>query len=376
MKENILSSCGKYSDDLSEIAKLIIKEKSKEEPITQKLITDTEHEVFETYQQILKNSKNSNEIGSVISESIKRLSETVKQGNNFDNLKNVADTISKDVVIETKNNFEKDNKNTAENIVATAVIVGSITNEKNIVDKIYNLQLQNDINSLYGEAQNGNEESIAKVNEIEKITSLANMNQTLDEKTRRGLLARMMRLAAINDKTCKKVLTQIANQYGIDIFSVNEKGEKILDLAKLEETYSTCIAEVNPNAAKMKIEDFAKLVEKSAKDEKDKGTYSKQGRNIQEVTLEDARRKKLIKFEQQVNKAFEDNDLQTVQKLVESKPDLAILMSQDLLKWSQNEKISKEVVASLNNRKTTIESMIRKKEQSQDDMFKDVGSGR
>ena len=57
MKENILSSCGKYSDDLSEIAKLIIKEKSKEEPITQKLITDTEHEVFEAYQQILKNSK-------------------------------------------------------------------------------------------------------------------------------------------------------------------------------------------------------------------------------------------------------------------------------------------------------------------------------
>ncbi len=374
MGENILSNCGKYSDDLSKIAKTIIEQdfkNNKNLSITKK-VTETQYEVFEAYQQILKNATNSNAIGSVISESIKRLSETVKLGENFDNLKNVAGIISKNVVMEANYNFEKDDQNTAEDVVATAVIAGNLKNEKNSVNKIYNLQLQNDINSLYDKAQNGDEETIAKVNEIEKITVLANNTPTLDEKMRRGVLARMIRLASIDDETCKEVVIQIANNYGIDIFSVNEKGEKILDLEKLEETFQICVAEVNLSVAKMTIEEFGKLVEKSAKDEKDKGTYSKPGRNIQGAVLEGERSRELIEFEQQVNKAFRNNDIQAVEKLVEDKSDLAALMIQDLSKWSQNEKISKEVANSLKNRSTTIESMIRKKQQSQDNMVKDM----
>ena len=336
MEEDIFIECGSYGPQLSEIAKNVVTQRRENgEIITEKDIRDIESNVFEAYQRILSNAKDK----KTISEAVNDLANLIERKGDISNIVEQADQIAKRVVLDDI--IEKESAQTKSGTVvqATAVVVTAAELSKNdnesILDKLFNKELQEKINSDYKDASEGNIEAVANVNEIELMTDFLNSHKELDDKSKRALLARMMRLAALKTEQGTKVLGEVAKTCGFDIFSENENGESSVDLQKLQQLYSEEVGKVNPKAAQRTIEDFAEMIKKSASREIERGTYSKPGRTLQIGLLEREERRKLTELERKINIAYRDENLIEVQELIRENPDQAKLIIQNLFQLQQ-----------------------------------------
>ncbi len=363
MEEDIFIECGSYAAQLSEIAKnIIVQRRENGEKITQKDIRDTEANIFEAYQRILSNTKD----GNTISEAVNGLAKLIERKGDISNIVEQADQIVKQVVQEKENvktTSNTDVQNTA--VLVTAAALSKDIGES-IVDKIFSVELQKEINSNYKDASKGKIEAVASVNEIEMTLDLLNSHKELDDATKRALLARMMRMASSEKETDIKALGEIAKKCGLDIFSEKENGESSVDLQKLQQLYSEEIRKVNPKAAQRTIEDFAGLVKKSAEREIEKKTYSNPERTLQIGLLEREEKRKLIELERKINTAYRDGNLIEVQELIRENPDQATLIVQNLFKYQQLPNLSASKANDLRDEGIILGEMlseVRKEEQ-------------
>lgn len=329
-------NCGGYASKLSKIAQEILEERRKNgEIITKKDVDFTANSLYEAYNTIVANFNDD----KFVSKAVDDLAIMVDRLGDISNIVELADEVSKKIAYEE---FYKENDE--ENIGLTGISAVAMVGNglakgfamENIVNKLYGTGLQKQINTMYAQAMSGDINSIAKINEIDKITSLADANETLDEKSTRGMLARMMRMAALNDETNNQVLTQLAEHYNMDIFQTDKSGNKILDINKLQDKYHDSVSKVNPKAAQMTIDDFKKIAMKSAQREKEKGTFSKLDQTIQSSVEQKAKNRELIQFEKIVNSAYRNKEYSTVKKFLNDNPDLGRKMVEDVFEWQKN----------------------------------------
>lgn len=346
MESNIFLDCGSYSDKLSKIANKILEDKKfSGEKITKKDIETVQDTIYQAYQRILSNVKGCNVSNPalIISKSVNSLSCIVDKKSDVSSIIAIADEVSQNEIIEEYENIQINSSgssfssNIGNIIMAESIIDGS----KELVSKqLYNIELQNDINSLYTGAQIGDQLSTAKINEIEKITNFVGSNKQLDEKSIRGMYARMMRMAALKDQIANQVIINVADNYGIDIFETDESGKKTLDLLKLQSKYQESVRGVNPKAAEKTIEDFKELAIGAASREIEKGTYlGTMTRDI--ISFEEGAKSKreLVSFERRINQEYKAGNIGVMEELLKASPEYAIQMTQDLFKWQQNPKL-------------------------------------
>ena len=356
MEENDFIDCGQYAGSLSEIAQEILKQRIiNGEKITNKDIQETKSNIFEAYQVILSNASFAEiDRGAVISRSISSLTKLIENKGDLSNIKEMADVISQEQVLEEQKNNSIRSQNSG---LATAVVIGgtvAVVSKDFALNKIFDLKLQQKVNFKYKEAQSGDTEATKMANVMDKIANLPDTNNDFSPEQHRELLFKMMRLSAINDEISNETLSKLADNYNMDCFTTDGQGNSIFDAQKLQEEFQQAWSEVNPEIANMTISKFAEYNEKVAKREIDRGTYMQDGLTFKDSAENYNRKVQALQFEREINRLLRSKDSDGIKKMVESKPEVAKLVLKNLNAKTQTRDITPEKIDKINNKISTI----------------------
>lgn len=275
MGTTILENCGKHSDKLVEISKLIKEQKKiNGEPLTMETILNIDNDIYEAYQTILSNLTD----GVSIAMAINYLEKEVQNGGATKSVKNIASSVSQKVVIENRNKNFHEPKSIEEEIVAASIANQLIEKDGlKVLDNMFDKNTLTEMNKEIEKAKNGDKKAAGNMETYERAMAFLGKNPELkDEKTERGALGWMMNLASNESELNEKALIAMAKQYGFDILDKAENGEVSVNKEKLEKLYEEKIKVVNPNAAKRKISDFEKISEKRGEEALKIGKYEKE----------------------------------------------------------------------------------------------------
>lgn len=327
-------NCGGYSEKFSKMLNDILKAREENgEKITPKDVDEVCNSINEAYSVITGKTTDDN----VISQAIDDLITRIDRNGDLNNIVKDAEECLNGAIIERY--YVEDEENQKIGVIpvtigtAGIVIGGTATN---IVRSLYSANLQQQINTMYSSAASGNLKSIANLNEIEKLTAFLDKNEILTEKSERYVLARMMRLASLEDDTVNQALLSCAQKANIDIFKEDEIGNKMIDTDKLQKKYHNAIEKVNPKVANFTLDDFNKLAMKSAQKEKAKGTYSKSNQTIENAIDAKSKQYKLTEYEQKINSLYNKKDYVQIKKELEKNGELSEKMLKDVVKWQRS----------------------------------------
>ena len=143
-------------------------------------------------------------------------------------------------------------------------------------------------------AKNGDDVALGGIDAFKGAAESLGKYEKLDEKQTREVLARMMRLAAYDSPANKKLLEQMANQYGFDILEKREDGIVSINEEKLTELYQSKIP-ANSKTTIRTIEDFKKVNERKAERVKEKDDIPENGTQLAGKVKDTAKEKKVRK---------------------------------------------------------------------------------
>lgn len=367
---------GGNSDRIGNIVGKIIETRVENgEHLDQKDIAEIQTQVESSYNRIVEAAERAGMRFGINSQNVitKSLTYLENYRGDISDIKGAVDSqclkAINDEIIETKGP-EQTEKSTSPLAGIVSVAVGAIANqiEHVIVENLLTKETRENINNEYQAAAKGDINAVSTIFEIEKLTSLASKNPvTLDEKTTRGVLARMMRMAGTENKTAESVLLQMAERYGMnDLILTGSDGSKSFNAMQLQRNYQSAVSKVNPKAATKTLQDFRMLSLKSAQKQLESGEYSKPGLTIEQRNRDDIENDKLTQFEKRVSLAYRNNDLDQVSALVATNPEYGQAMARDLTKWSQNPRLSPDKATSLSAQISCINGIINKKSKVQD----------
>lgn len=302
MEKSVLDGCGRYSEKLIEISEVIIGQKMKNGEMPSKNdVWKIDSQIFEAYQTILANAKDSN----IIARSIEHLKDSVEKSKSISDLNGLAIT-SVQKSIEENRYAMRVNEDESSNVfatAATAVIATDVVQEgMKILDNIFDENTLKEIDAQLEKAKNGDEKVAGGMDVYEKAMTFFAKNPVLNENSQRGALAWMKRLEDVNSPLAEKLIKDMALQYKFDIFEKTEDGEFVISKEKIDKLYEDKISEVNPEMAKKGNEHFTKLNEKAGKKAIEEGKFESK-------TSED--------FEKQVRKRVEDPKRAYLDELIE-----------------------------------------------------------
>ena len=319
MEKRVLDGCGRYSEKLIEISETIIKQKVKNgENPSKNDVWEIDSQIFEAYQTILSNAKDSN----IIDKSINYLKETVEASGNINNINSVAiSSVEKTILEEQKYAAIKEE---ASKISETLVSVGTIDiitdimkdGSLNNLDSFLNIEVVNELDNEIQKVKTGDKKALGGIVAFEGAAEALGKYDKLDEKQTREVLARMMNLAASDSPTNKKLLEEMANKYGFNILEKGEDGISLVDEEKLTELYQSKIP-ANSKTTLRTIEDFKKVNERKAERAKEKSSYENATQLAGKIK-DTAKQKKVRKA---LNIAIEQENEEAIEDLCEKYPD-------------------------------------------------------
>lgn len=319
MEKSVLDGCGVHSEKLVEISNLLVEKKIKNgEKVTKEDIWSIDSDIFEAYQIILSNAKDSN----TISKAIQYFENAIENGGEINNLSSIANTVTLKSIEETQNyNSIEIQKENIEDITAAVVIVEAINNDKGLkmLDNLLDTEMLKDLESDIQKAKEGDIEAVASLESFEALTKQAASNPELDEKAQRGILARMMRLTAYDTPANRKLLTELAKQYEFDILDKAEDGNISINQEKLTDLYKEKMPATS-KAVDYTIEDFRQMAERAAKKAISEEKYKdKTAVSISSGIKSDVKIKKIKK---EIKKAMEKGDSsEQIEALCQEYPD-------------------------------------------------------
>ena len=267
MANSVLNGCGSYSQKLTEISTSVKKRKLMNgEPLTNQDIWDIDDNIFQAYQIILSQTRDS--IG--ISKAIEYLEKEVETSGSSADFKELANVASQKAIKEVGNKNVTSNRGEKSDITGKAVIGAAI------IDGIMiNKEL---VESKLGEIQDGSIEAASAMVAYERSTAAFERirnkkeNGKITEKDKRQGLAWMMREVATGAIVDESHIIKMAEEMGFDIIKEDADGKKSIDENKLERKYQESLPE-NSKTTMRTIDDFRKLNEKVGKEAIEKGTY-------------------------------------------------------------------------------------------------------
>ena len=340
--EEAFLECGGYSKKISKIANKILEERRLSgENITKKEIEELQSYINQAYQIILNNVNTFgvSNAGVVISNSINSLSDIIDQKGDISGIIATADQISKqEIVKDFEEKLNKKDSNISVGTIRMGGLISGLSQESMLItQKLFSIELQNQIAMLYASAKMGNLNDTANISEIEGVSKIVLQHPELDEKSRRALYASMMRLGSLKSEVTNQTLENIADNYKIDIYKMDENGKRSIDLLKLQDMYQESVREVNPKAAEKTLEDFRKMSIKRAKIKVEQKVYNEDSaKDI--VSFEKAYEARIEynKYLRGINKKYREGDIEGLEELMKSSPEYAIQAVKDILSWQQN----------------------------------------
>lgn len=340
MEEDIFVNCGSYSEKLSKMANKIIQErKLSGEKITKKDVDEVENNVYKAYQMILTNvsAYGVDNLDIVISNSVNLLDDIITTRGDISGIVSTADDISKKEIIKDMENIQKEEKTGAGIVIAgTGAYLASDAINELITNKLFNSKLIQEINTLYGYAESGNVSDVANINETENLVKFMTTHSQIDSKSSRALYTFMMRAAVLDNQTVNEVIEQAADYYGIDIFSIDNEGNREIDLLKIQKGYQDSVKDVNPVAATKTVEDFRKLssvaAEKKVKQKAYVGDEVKDITSFEQAYIE---QRSYTNFMKKINEKYRMGDFSGMEDLFRTNPEYATRATKEVLSWQQ-----------------------------------------
>lgn len=342
MANSVLDGCGRYSEKLIEISKSIVEKRTiNGEKTSKNDIWTIDSQIFEAYQTILATAKDSN----VIAKSIEYLKESVEKSGSISDINSLAiSSVQKSIVEEQRYTEIKEETSKVVENVATAVIITDVMKDGSLnnLDSFLNTEIVNNLDEEIEKAKNGDDEALGGIDAFKGAAEALGRYDKLDEKQTREVLARMMRMAAYDSPTNRKLLEQMANQYGFDILEKSENGEILISEEKLTDLYQSKLPS-NSKTSVRTVNDFKEINMGKAKKARENGDIPENGTKIAGKVKNDSKEKKVRNA---LKLALEQGNEEAITELCEKYPkEVKEILKQKIDAINKSQELGKKITS-------------------------------
>lgn len=360
-----IDSCGVHSTRLRQIAEDILKTKKENGEVVNSIDEDyIDSELYIGYQKILAYSKD----GGDIAVALTTMEQLISTGTTVTEIPAVVETAIRNMELER----EGLDLGTGEeaisiaNLAATMATAGAFSvisqfENPNVtfnINNLYNEGLQNQINTLYSEAAVGNfaaTKNIIGIQQLTKVTQLfCNGGKNMNSKAVLGWMKNVatMEFPVADEALIANVQYLIAQGKGEEFQDlITEKdGQMVFSRERLQERFEQEVGKVNPKAAQMADADFARLMDKRAKEAVADGRFKTPGMTIERFGKEEEQRANERIFSRNMIKAMDAGETELVRKLISENPQGAKAMLDTHLKAQQSGKLPAKAMQKVQER--------------------------